>query len=93
MTIIIKKIPPYKIGTRILLSARNIRIKKSNKKLNHKFLRSFRIVETVGKQIYRLKFLPIYSRIHNIFHIFLLEFYYNRKDRVSTISESISIKN
>jgi hypothetical protein len=44
-----KKIPPYRIGTRILLSARNIRIKRSNKKLNYKFLKPFRIIETVGK--------------------------------------------
>jgi hypothetical protein len=44
-----KKIPFYRIGTKILLSARNIRIKKLNKKLNYKFLRPFRIVEVMGK--------------------------------------------
>jgi hypothetical protein len=88
-----KKIPFYKIRTRILLSARNIRTKRTNKKLNYKFLRSFRIMEAVEKQAYRLKFPPIYFRIHDIFHIFLLELYYNRKNRTSTILESISIEN
>jgi hypothetical protein len=88
-----KKIPLYKIGTKVLLSVRNIRTKKSNKKLNYKFLEPFRIVETVGKQAYRLKFSPTYFRIHNIFHISLLKSYYNREDRASTISESIFIKN
>jgi hypothetical protein len=49
-------------------------------------------MEAVGKQIYRLKFSSTYFRIHDIFHIFLLEFYYNRKDRTSTILKPISIK-
>jgi hypothetical protein len=88
-----KKIPLYKIGIKIFLSARNIRTKKPNKKLDYKFLESFRIVGAVGKQTYRLKFPSAYSRIHDIFNIFLLEFYYNRKNRASIISESILIKN
>jgi hypothetical protein len=88
-----KKIPFYRIRIRILLSARNIRIKRSNKKLNYKFLKPFRIMEIVGKQTYRLKFPPIYSRIHDIFHIFLLESYYNRKNRASTTPEPIPIEN
>jgi hypothetical protein len=44
-----KKIPPYRIRTRILLSARNIRTKKPNKKLDYKFLELFRIIEIIGK--------------------------------------------
>jgi hypothetical protein len=87
-----KKIPLYRIRTRILLSVRNIRIKKSNKKLDHKFLGPFRIMEAVEKQAYRLKFSPTYSRIHDVFHISLLEPYYNRKDRASTTPEPIPIE-
>jgi hypothetical protein len=56
-------------------------------------LKLFRIVKTIEKQIYRLKFLLIYFRIYDIFYIFLLEFYYNRRDRTSIISESIFIEN
>jgi hypothetical protein len=48
---------------------------------------------TVEKQICRLKLSSAYFRIYNIFHIFLLESYYNRKDRTSIISESIFIEN
>jgi hypothetical protein len=88
-----KKISLYRIRIRILLSTKSIRIKRSNKKLNYKFLRSFRIMKTVEKQIYQLKLPLTYSRIHNIFHVFLLESYYNRKDRTSTIPEPISIEN
>jgi hypothetical protein len=49
-------------------------------------------MEVVGKQIYRLKFPSIYFRIYNVFYIFLLEFYYNRRDRISIIPESIFIE-
>jgi hypothetical protein len=61
--------------------------------LDYKFLGPFRIVEVIEKQIYRLKFLSTYFRIHDIFYIFLLEFYYNRKNKISIIPESIPIKN
>ena len=37
----------------------------------------FRIVNKIKTQIYRL-LLSIIYRIYNIFHIFLLKFYYNR---------------
>ena len=37
----------------------------------------FRIVNKIKAQAYRL-FLSITYRIYNIFHIFLLKFYYNR---------------
>jgi hypothetical protein len=47
----------------------------------------------MGKQIYRLKFFLIYFRIHDIFHISLLKFYYNRRNKISIISEPIFIEN
>ena len=50
-------------------------------------------MEAVGKQAYRLKFPPIYFRIYDIFYIFQLKSYYNRKNRAAIISESISIEN
>jgi hypothetical protein len=88
-----KKIPFYRIRIKILLSARNIRTKRSNTKLDYKFLKPFRIMKVVEKQIYRLKFFPTYSRIYYIFYISLLEFYYNRKNRISTTPEPIPIEN
>ena len=61
----------------IILTIKNLKQKRSNKKLFHKFMNFFRIVDKVKTQIYRLLLLIIY-RIHNIFYIFLLKSYYNR---------------
>ena len=61
----------------IMLIIKNLKQKRLNKKLFHKFINFFRIVDKIKAQIYRLLLLIIY-RIHNIFHIFLLKPYYNR---------------
>ena len=61
----------------IMLIIKNLKQKRSNKKLFHKFINSFRIINKIRAQIYRL-FLSITYRIHNIFYVFLLKFYHNR---------------
>ena len=60
-----------------MLTIKNLKQKRLNKKLFYKFVNFFRIVDKIKTQIYRL-FLSIIYRIHNIFHIFLLKFYHNR---------------
>ena len=61
----------------IILTIKNLKQKRSNKKLFHKFINLFRIVDKIKTQTYRL-FLSIIYRIHNIFYIFLLKLYHNR---------------
>ena len=61
----------------IMLTIKNLKQKRLNKKLFHKFINFFRIVNKIKTQIYRL-FLSIIYRIYNIFHIFLLKPYHNR---------------
>ena len=61
----------------IMLTIKNLKQKRSNKKLFHKFVNLFRIVNKIKTQAYRL-LLSIIYRIHNIFYIFLLKSYYNR---------------
>ena len=53
----------------IMLTIKNLKQKRSNKKLFHKFINLFRIVDKIKTQIYRL-FLSIIYRIYNIFYIF-----------------------
>ena len=60
-----------------MLIIKNLKQKRSNKKLFHKFISFFRIVDKIKTQIYRL-LLSIIYRIYNIFYIFLLKLYYNR---------------
>jgi hypothetical protein len=61
-----------------MLFFKNIKLKNSSQKLLHKFIKSFRIVETMNKQIYRLIFFSFY-RIHDVFHVFYLKSYKKRK--------------
>ena len=53
------------------LNGKNIKTKQ-NPKLEHKYLGPFEILETVGKEAYKLK-LPAKWCIHPIFHVLLLE--------------------
>ena len=61
----------------IILTIKNLKQKRLNKKLFYKFMNFFRIVNKIEAQSYRLLLLIIY-RIYNIFYIFLLKFYHNR---------------
>jgi hypothetical protein len=72
----------------IMLFIKNIKLKNSSQKLSHKFIKSFRIVETMNKQIYRL-ILSSFYRIHDVFHVFYLKSYKRRKDD-NIISEYFS---
>jgi hypothetical protein len=62
-----------------MLFIKNIKLKNSSQKFLHKFIKSFRIVETINKQIYRLILFSFY-RIHDVFHVFYLKSYKRRKD-------------
>jgi hypothetical protein len=62
-----------------MLFIKNIKLKNSNQKFSHKFIKSFRIVETMNKQIYCLILFSFY-RIHDVFHVFYLKSYKRRKD-------------
>ena len=62
----------------IILSTKNLKQQKSNKKLFYKFIKSFRVKKSVEKQIYRLIFFNIYQ-IHFVFHISLIKSYRQKK--------------
>ncbi len=57
-----------------MLSAKNLKQKKLNKKLSSKMLKFFCIQESINKQMYYLDLLIIY-KIHFVFHVFLLKLY------------------
>jgi hypothetical protein len=59
-------------GSLVGLSTKNLKLKGS-KKLTPRFIGPFRITETIGQQAYRLSLPKQYSRIHNVFHVSLLE--------------------
>ncbi len=69
----------FKTKNLIMLFIKNIKLKNSSQKLSHKFIKSFRIIETMSKQAYRLISFSFY-RIHDVFHVFYLKSYKRRKD-------------
>ena len=72
-----------------MLFARNLKQKRLNKKLSHKFLNSFRILKSFDTQLYRRILISTY-RIHLIFHVFLLKFYRRRKNDSIVLNMSFS---
>ena len=70
----------YALGDKIWLSSKHFRTKR-NCKLKAKFLGFFRVLHLVDKQAYKLE-LPKKWRIHNVFHISLLEQNTTKKGQV-----------
>ena len=75
----------YKVGDLVMLSTKNLNQKKPSKKLSPRFVGPFRVQDKVGAQAYRL-LLPATYRIHNTFHVSLLEPYHYRADDEHTDS-------
>ena len=65
----------YRIEDEVMLSLKNIYMRKVSKKLTDKFLRPFKVKKLIGKMAYELKLLLNYERIHSTFHVTLLELY------------------
>ena len=66
----------FEIGQRVLLSTKNLHIKKTNltKKLMSRFIGPFKVLKQVGTQAYELE-LPPTLKMHDVFHVSLLRPY------------------
>jgi hypothetical protein len=62
----------FSVGQKVWLSTRHIKTIRPSKKLDHKRFGPFEITDRVGTNAYRLK-LPETMKIHNVFHVSLLE--------------------
>ena len=72
--------PEFNIGDKVLLRHEHISTTAPSKKLASKFLGPFPIIAKLSDLVYRLK-LPRTLRIHNVFHVAVLERY--RQDTIS----------
>ena len=70
----------YASGDKVWLNSKYIKTKQ-NRKLESKFIGPFWVLHLVGNQAYKLK-LPKKWRIHNVFHVSLLEQDTTRKGQV-----------
>ncbi|KFY19162.1 hypothetical protein V493_08103, partial [Pseudogymnoascus sp. VKM F-4281 (FW-2241)] len=66
----------YTIGEKVWLSAKNIRTTQPSRKLGHRWLGPYEIIQRIGKQAYQLKLPLRYKAIHDVFHVSLLERYW-----------------
>jgi len=70
--------PNLQSGDMVWLLPRNIRTTRPCKKLDYKKIGAFKILARIGESAYKLD-LPPSMRIHNTFHISLLELYHHDK--------------
>ena len=75
----------------VLLSSQNIHMWRACKKLADQFLELFKVEKVINLNVYKLKLLKQYSRIHPTFHVSLLKSYRKRPGVES--SEPIIVKN
>ena len=72
----------FRIGDEVYLQAKNIKTIRPNVKLDHQQLGPFTIINTVGKQSYKLQLPPLYGQLHPTFHVSLLELHYGWEGKV-----------
>ena len=61
----------FKVGDMVLLLTRNLAVKNTPAKLQKRFVGPFKVTEKIGTQAYELK-LPDHFKMHNVFHVSLL---------------------
>ena len=69
----------FNVNDLIMLNIKNLKQRRLNKKMSHKYVKSFRVKDKIDAQTYRLILSNIY-RIHNTFHVSLLKDYHHKKD-------------
>ena len=75
-----KEPPAYQVGDMVMLNGRNIKTRRPSKKLDHKNHGPFQIEKIVSPLAVRLT-LPRKWKIHNVFHVSLLEPYRTSEHR------------
>lgn len=73
----------FRVGDWVALSTKNFRFKGNGRKLAPAAIK-VRIVETIGKQAYRVELPQCYDRMHPVFHVSLLEKWHQRKEESQT---------
>ncbi len=76
----------YAIEDKMYLCVKNIKSIRSSKKLDYKYYESYKINMLINKQSYRLKLSVNMRKIHNVFHVFLLEFCKDLAEKKQTSS-------
>jgi RNase H-like domain found in reverse transcriptase/Reverse transcriptase (RNA-dependent DNA polymerase)/Integrase zinc binding domain/Ty3 transposon capsid-like protein/Chromo (CHRromatin Organisation MOdifier) domain len=79
----VKEAPQFKVGDKVWLIRKFIKTSRECDKLDYRSLGPFEIIEVIGTLTFRLR-LPETMKIHNVFHVSLLEPYHSDADPVRT---------
>jgi hypothetical protein len=77
-----KEAPTYHVGDLVMLSGRNIQTRRPSRKMDHKNHSLFQIEKIISPLAIRLT-LPCNWKIHNVFHVSLLEPLRTREHRLA----------
>jgi hypothetical protein len=80
----------FKFGDKIFLSVKNIRVRKSYKKLTNRYLDFFKISEKINNNVYKLKLPNQYKKLNDFFYINFLKSYVRKADEKSSNPISIN---
>src|SRR5258705_9275782 len=69
----------YTLGDLVILSSKHVRIGKVSVKLQDRYLGPFKVLRTIGSNVYTLTLPKKYGRLYNTFYISLLEAYNKRE--------------
>jgi hypothetical protein len=64
----------FEVGDKVWLSAKYIQTARPSKKLDYKRLGPFKVTKVINRNAYRLE-LPYSMKVHNVFHVSLLDRY------------------
>jgi hypothetical protein len=64
----------FEVGDKVWLSAKHIQTARPSKKLDYKRLGPFKVTKVINRNAYRLE-LPYSMKVHNVFHVSLLDRY------------------
>jgi hypothetical protein len=65
--------PDWPVGALVWLKTENIRMKRPSVKLDHRMLGPFKVIKKVSTHAYKVALPPSMNRLHNVFHVKLLE--------------------
>ena len=80
------KLMNFDVDSYVNVNVKNIRIKR-NKKLKWKFFESFKILNTIKNQTYRINIFKRW-RIHNVFHVSLLEKIISKREKKASLKST-----
>jgi hypothetical protein len=64
----------FEVGDKVWLSAKHIQTARPSKKLDYRWLGPFKVTKVINRNAYRLE-LPYSMKVHNVFHVSLLDRY------------------